>query len=156
MAETFFEFRLAELESRIGRRGIAEQSGVDQSTVDRWLTRGYEPLISYAFAVALGTGYDVDDLIDQRKLEPMPRRAALPQERSPLFKDTGRTAFGVSARALVRASGCTQRELALDIGVNLSTFKCWLSSTTEPRVCNAQRIALHFGVSVHEMCVGAT
>ena len=154
MAETFFEFRLGEIEDRIGRRGIAEQCGIDQSTIDRWLTRGREPLVSYAYAVALGTGYDIDDLLVAAKLPSEPRREPERQRRSPLYKDTQRTRFNRSARLLVDGSGCTQREIALDVGVDYSTFKTWLGSRREPRVCNAQKLAERFGVSVHAMCEG--
>jgi hypothetical protein len=154
MVETFFKFRLAEIEGRLGRGCIAIQSGVDLTTVDHWLVRGFEPLVSYAFAVALGTGFDVDDLIGPEPLSSEPRRAPQRQTRSPLFKDTGRTRFCESALELANARKITRRRLADELCLDLSTVKKWLASRSEPRVGNALALAEFFGVTVHGMCLG--
>lgn len=153
-AETFFEFRLHELERQLGRKGIAEIAGVDRSSVDRWLVTGREPLVSYAFAVALGTGFDVDDLLRPEPL-PAPRRAAQPQRRSLLFKDTGRTEFARAARALALSRGLTWTGLAAELGLQRSTVNSWMTGITEPRVGNAFAISILLGETLHALCVGS-
>lgn len=150
---TFFEFRLFEVERQLGRKGIAAMAGVDQTTVDRWLVSSREPLVSYAFAVALGTGYDVDDLLSHNPL-PSPRRKPQAQPRSLLYKDTGRTAFCPTARLLASARGWKWTALAEELGVCRSTVNSWMRLATEPRVGNALALAVLLGETVHAMCVG--
>jgi DNA-binding XRE family transcriptional regulator len=145
-----FGVRLSELGLQQNR--LAELGGVSPKTVFDWVHGSSDPLISYAYAVALGLGYDVDDLAGDVPLG-SPRREPVPQQLEYAFKSTGRTKFGVAFRQLVEREGVSLRELAPQIGAHDSTLGRWLGDR-EPKLFWAHRTARVFGLSLHAMCEG--
>ena len=59
--------------------------------------------------------------------------------------------FNIKLKALRKKKGLTQRELAADLGVALSTIAMWETANREPDLATIKRIADYFKISIEEL-----
>lgn len=59
--------------------------------------------------------------------------------------------FNMKLRTLRKRKGMTQRELAADLGVALSTIAMWETANREPDLATIRKLAEYFSVSIEEL-----
>lgn len=59
--------------------------------------------------------------------------------------------FNMKLRTLRKRKGMTQRELAADLGVALSTIAMWETANREPDLATTRKLAEYFSVSIEEL-----
>ena len=59
--------------------------------------------------------------------------------------------FNIKLRTLRKKKGLTQKELASDLGVALSTVAMWETANREPDLATIRKIAEYFDISIEEL-----
>ena len=59
--------------------------------------------------------------------------------------------FNIKLRTLRKKKGLTQKELAGDLGVALSTVAMWETANREPDLATIRKIAEYFDISIEEL-----
>lgn len=156
--ETAFGLSLDEVRRERGWtiERLALHCRVSQTSMESWISDGFEPLLGYAYKTACALGYDVEVLADPARTGPFERRRPdAPGEWTFDFKGSvGSTQFGSTLRTAIAQSGQTLKGFAADIGLGRHAITAWVGRHSEPRLTSAMRAADELGLSLHRLCEG--